>query len=120
MRGKIAAADTKLVETFDKETLFQYLLAGLPDSFKILKQSLDANTSSDVYEKLEILERNEKEYDLSAKAESANIADTERHPQNHRLKKRSTDKIQCFFCGEEHLRSKCELRELLTTMVSEF
>jgi hypothetical protein len=45
----------------------------LPDSFRILKQSLDANTTLDVYEKLEILERNEREYDLSAKAESPNI-----------------------------------------------
>jgi gag-polypeptide of LTR copia-type len=73
VRGKIAAADQKLAEAFDKETLFQYLLAGLPDSFRILKQSLDANTTSDVYEKLEILERNEREYDLSVKAESPNI-----------------------------------------------
>jgi hypothetical protein len=119
VRGKIATADAKLAETFDLETLFQYLLAGLPDSFRTLKQSLDANTSSDVYDKLEILERNEREYDLSAKAESANIADTGK-PQTHRPKKRSTDKIQCYFCGKEHLRSKCELRELLTAMVSDF
>jgi hypothetical protein len=123
VRGKIAAADTKLAETFDLETLFQYLLAGLPDSFKTLKQSLDANTSSDVYDKLDILERNEKEYDLSAKAKSANVADTGKgkpNSQNHRYKRRHSDKVQCFFCGEEHLRSKCELRELLTAMVSEF
>jgi hypothetical protein len=103
----------------DVYLLFQYLLAGLPDSFKTLKQSLDANTSSDVYDKLEILERNEKEYDLSARAESANTADAGK-PRNPRQKKRYTDKVQCFFCGEEHLRTKCELRELLTAMVSEF
>ncbi len=57
------------------------MLARLPDLFKILKQLLDANTSSDIYDKLEILERNKKEYDLSTKAESANTANA-RKPRN--------------------------------------
>ncbi len=64
--------------------------------FRVLKQSLDANTSSDVYEKLEILERNKREYDLSTKAESANIANIGKeklNPQNYRYKQKQLETI---------------------------
>lgn len=135
VRGKIAIADPKLACTFDEGTLFEYLLAGLPKSYMVIQQSLEGNTTANVYERLEILERSEGKYDLSAKvepAESAHSAYTgnrdlprpagERHPhsQKSQSKRHNSHKLQCHFCGQEHYRSKCELRECLVSMVSEF
>jgi hypothetical protein len=60
VRGKIALADPKLATTFDEDTLFEYLLAGLPESFNVIQQSFEGNTNVGVYEKLEILDNSER------------------------------------------------------------
>jgi Reverse transcriptase (RNA-dependent DNA polymerase) len=140
IRGKIAIADPKLASTFDLSTLFEYLLAGLPESFNVIQQSFEGNTTADVYEKLEILERSERKYDLSAKVESSESAHPaytgskdlarpagEMHSSSYKSKghkdkgrRYGSSKIQCHFCEQEHYRNKCELREHLMFTMSEF
>ena len=123
VRGKIAVANPKLAETFSQETLFEYLLAGLPDSYNVIQQSLEGNTTADVYERLEVLERSELKYSLSAKAEtteSAHYAGKDKNTQKHQTKRRNSDEVKCHFCGLKHYRNQCELRGLITEMVSNF
>jgi Reverse transcriptase (RNA-dependent DNA polymerase)/gag-polypeptide of LTR copia-type len=127
VKGKIATADPKLASTFDESTLFEYLLAGLPESFNTIQQTIESSLIHDTYEKLEILERGERKYNLGANpAESAQAAQATRdltRPAGqikNRGKRRDSHKIECYFCGQEHYRSKCELRDQLMIMMSEF
>jgi hypothetical protein len=135
VRGKIALADPKLATTFDEDTLFEYLLAGLPESFNVIQQSFEGNTNIGVYEKLEILDNSERKYNLRAKtiSESAYPAytggkDVPRRPagalqpysRGDYGRRRGSHKVLCHFCEQEHYKNKCELREHLTAMVSDF
>jgi hypothetical protein len=120
VRGRIVTANPKLAESFDEATLLDYLMAGLPENFNTTRQTLDSNPNLGVYNKLEILQKIETQYGLTAKAETetANIA-TKQSREKHRSRL-PKDRIRCYFCGERHVRSKCELRTLLTAMVADF
>jgi hypothetical protein len=125
MRGRIHAANPDLARTFTKEVLFEYLASGLPSSFNVILQSLEGNSTADIYDKLDILETSEKKYDLSAKAESAHPSwignkNSPGKPRSRQKGKDSRAKILCHFCEQEHYKNQCELRRLMTAMVSDF
>jgi hypothetical protein len=119
MRGRIHAANPDLARTFTKEVLFEYLVNGLPSSFNVILQSLEGNSTADVFDKLDILETSEKKYDLGAKAESAHSSWTGK-PRSRQRGKDSHAKVLCHFCEQEHYKNQCELRRLMTAMVSDF
>ncbi|POS82871.1 hypothetical protein EPUL_003570 [Erysiphe pulchra] len=124
MRQKIQDFNSEMAKNFTKEVLLEYLLSGLHISFDNILQSLDASVSLDPYEKLEILERNEKKYDLSARAESAHPTITDKivsgRPKKCQIGKNSSNKMRCHFCEQEHVKNQCELRRLMMEMVSDF
>lgn len=74
-----------------------------------------------MYEKLEILERNQKRFDLNANLEGAYATRAGSRilgkPKSRRRGKDSQTRILCRFC-EQHLRDQCELRRLLMTVIS--
>lgn len=129
VRGEIAVANPDLAKTFDQATLFEYLLAGLPESFSTVQQSLEGNTTADVYEKLEVLERSERKYRLNVAPEptpeSANLASSDKADQKtksrrHKGRRRSSNTVHCHFCGQEHYKNQCELRQFLTQALADF
>ncbi|KAI1007786.1 hypothetical protein K3495_g436 [Podosphaera aphanis] len=63
-RSRVNESNPQMAATFIREVLFEYLTSGLPSSFDTVLQFLDANPSQDICEKLDILERNEKRFDL--------------------------------------------------------
>ena len=85
VRGEIAVANPDLAKTFDQATLFEYLLAGLPESFSTVQQSLEGNTTVNIYKKLEVLEQSKRKYKLSVvpepAPESANLASLDKADQ---------------------------------------
>ncbi|KAI1006965.1 hypothetical protein K3495_g1255 [Podosphaera aphanis] len=62
-----------MAATFTKQVPLEYLLYGLVSAYNTVLQPLDANPSHDVYEKLEILERNEKRLYLNSKVDAAHV-----------------------------------------------
>ncbi|RKF83997.1 hypothetical protein GcM1_149004 [Golovinomyces cichoracearum] len=109
-RGRIRESNLSMAVTFTKEVLLEYLLNSLPSSYNTILQTIDANPNQDVYEKLEILERNEKIFDLNANLEGVHAARAGD----------SQTKILCHFCEQDHLKNQCELRRILMAVISEF
>ena len=112
VRGKITITNLKLAETFSQETLFEYLLTGLPDSYNIIQQSLEGNTTTNVYKRLEVLKRSELKYSLSTKAKttkSVHYTRKDKNAQKHQTKHYNLDEVKCHFCGLKHYRNQYEL-----------
>ncbi|RKF80972.1 hypothetical protein GcM1_188034 [Golovinomyces cichoracearum] len=123
-RGRKRESNPSMAVNFTKEVLLEYFLNSLPLSHNTILQAIDANPNQDVYEKLEILERNEKIFDLNANLEGAHAARTGgRIPGKSKSRQRGKDsqtKILCHFFEQEHLKYQCELRRLLMAVISEF
>ena len=125
-RGRVVAANPQMTETLSEDNMLDYLMIGLPSQFDVTRQALDSNPNMKAYEKLEELRQVETQFGLSAKAESANVArdldkkKDRKSKKDHTAKEHSSDKVRCYFCGERHLRQKCELRTHLIDMVSDF
>ncbi len=55
LRRRVVTATPELAPAFAEKQLFNFLLSGLPDEYRITRATLDAQRSLGTYEKLEIL-----------------------------------------------------------------
>jgi len=60
LKRRVVTANPELTPTFTEKQLFNLLLSGLPDDYRITRATLDVQKSLDIYEKLDIL-KDEKE-----------------------------------------------------------
>jgi hypothetical protein len=59
LRRRVVAANPELAPAFTEKQLFNLLLSGLPDDYRITRATLDAQRSLGIYEKLDILKDEE-------------------------------------------------------------
>jgi hypothetical protein len=59
LRRRVVAANPELAPAFTEKQLFNLLLSGLPDDYRITRATLDAQRSLGTYEKLDILKDEE-------------------------------------------------------------
>ena len=121
--GKMAITNLKLAETFSQETLFEYLLTSLPDSYNIIQQSLEGNTTTNIYKRLEVLEQSELKYSLSTKAKttkSVYYTRKDKNTQKYQTKRYNSDKVKYYFYSLKYYRNQYKLQGLITNIVSNF
>ena len=59
MKRRVVTANPELAPAFTEKQLFNLLLSGLPDDYRITRAILDVQRSLGIYEKLDILKDKE-------------------------------------------------------------
>ena len=59
MKRRVVIANLELASAFTEKQLFNLLLSGLPDDYRITRVILDVQRSLGIYEKLDILKDEE-------------------------------------------------------------
>lgn len=120
IRRHIRETKPDMAKTFEKNELFQRLLAALPDGYATLRDSLDAQVNIDVDVKIQMLKDKEDRMDV----ETGLWGNTRRAPRHQRSdesmkdadsksthRKKPKSRIQCFICDGDHMVTECEFLE---------
>jgi gag-polypeptide of LTR copia-type len=100
IRRRIAVAYPAISKATTDDSLFEYLLGGLPDEYSTTCEALEAQPSLQVNEKLLVLQNYQDQ--LRATTTSAFVAKSKTN------RRRKAKKI-CFLCGQGHWVRQCQV-----------
>ena len=120
IRRQIRETKPEMAKAFEKNELFQRLLAALPDGYGTIRDSLDAQINLDVDVKIQMLKDKEDRMNM----ETCLWGNTKKTPRRQRsnesmkdvdakptYKRKPKQKIQCFICDKDHMVTDCEFLE---------
>jgi len=111
LRRRVVIANPELAPAFTEKQLFNLLLSGLPNDYRITRAILDAQRSLGIYEKLDIL-KDEEERINNNRGVALYTKRSFNKPRGNRRFDNSDEsddgRLKCYLCGQRHKMESCQ------------